>query len=100
MHIPDEVSKNISILGREFQETRVHKNTKNTGKSTKHIRRIVVVVFVVVVCLATGMWVCPNYDMVMLQTQTVTPTYLGSVINCYVRYSTLLKLILPSPPSA
>ena len=44
--------------------------------------------------------VCPNYEVVMFQPQTVTPPYLGSVINCYVRYSTLLNPLHPSPPSA
>ena len=41
-----------------------------------------------------------NHEVVMLQTRTVTPLYLGSVVNFYVSYSTLLNPLRPSPPSA
>ena len=44
--------------------------------------------------------VCPNHEVVMFQPQTVTPQYLGSVVNCCVSYSTLLNPLLPSQPSA
>ena len=44
--------------------------------------------------------VCPNYEVVMFQSQTATPPYLGSVVNFYGSYSTILNLLLPSLPSA
>ena len=43
--------------------------------------------------------VCLNHEVVMFQTCKVTPLYLGSVINCYISYSTLLNLLRPSLPS-
>ena len=44
--------------------------------------------------------VCMNYEVVMFQTLTLTLPYLGSIINCYVRYSIILNPVRPSPPSA
>ena len=44
--------------------------------------------------------VCPSHEVVMFQPRTVTPPYLGSVVNCYVRYSTILNPLRPSPPCA
>ena len=42
----------------------------------------------VVFSLTTIVWgVCPNYEVLMFQPQTVTPPYLGSVVICYVIYS-------------
>ena len=35
--------------------------------------------------------VCLNHDVVMFQPWTGTPPYLGSVVNFYVSYSTLLN---------
>ena len=43
---------------------------------------------------------CPNYEMVMFQSQTLTPQYLDYVINFYVTYSTLLNLLRPYLTSA
>ena len=42
---------------------------------------------------------CLNHEVVMFQPSTVTPLYLGSVVNCYVSYSTLINPLRPSPPS-
>ena len=44
--------------------------------------------------------VCPNHEVMMFQPQTVTPTYLGSVVNCYVAtpfFLTLSTVICPPP---
>ena len=44
--------------------------------------------------------VCPNYEVVMFQPRTVTPPYLGSVVNCYVATKLFLNLytLLLHPP--
>ena len=44
--------------------------------------------------------VCTNHEVVMFQPRTVTPPYLGSAINSYLSYSTLINPFRPSPPSA
>ena len=41
-----------------------------------------------------------NNDVVVFQPRTVTPPYLGSAVNFYASYSTLLNPIHPYPPSA
>ena len=41
--------------------------------------------------------VCTNNEVVMLQPRTVTPPYLGYVVNFYVSYSNLLNPLRPSP---
>ena len=40
--------------------------------------------------------VCLNHEVVMFQPQILAPPYLGSVMNCYIRYSTLLNPLRPS----
>ena len=43
--------------------------------------------------------VCPNYEVVMFQPWTVTPPYVGYVVNCYVATSFFLTrsaLLLPT----
>ena len=42
--------------------------------------------------------VCQNKEVEMLQPWKVTPLYLGSVVNCYVRQSIHLNPLRPSPP--
>ena len=44
--------------------------------------------------------VCLNYEVMIFQPWKVTPTYLCSVVNRYVSYSTLLNPLRSSPPSA
>ena len=42
--------------------------------------------------------VCLNHEVMIFQSRKVTPRYLGSVLNCYLRYSTLLNPLLPLRP--
>ena len=77
------------------------KNMTNLGLNPDQLVRLVTLLLLLLLFawpIVRG--VCLNHEVAMFQPRTVTPLYLGSIINCYVSYSTLLKPLCPSPPSS